>query len=358
MSPSALRIPSAKDIDPDWLTACLRQRGYDVQVGSFQAARVGTGQIGMCVRYALHYTSGEGPISLVGKFPSDDPGSRHTGVVLQNFLKEVRFYQTLQPHLSIRTPRCYFSEIQDQGPTFFLLLEDLAPSLQGDQLSGCTGQVAERALSELVGLHAPSWSDERLKTLDWLHGAKAEAGLAQDLYQAQMPGFIARFGQQLDADEIALIREYGAAQDARRDLGLPEFFSIIHGDYRLDNLLIGGPSETPSVTAVDWQTVALGNPLTDVAYFVGAGLTPEVRRPIELNLVQGYHQGLVEAGVRGFSWDACWRSYRLGAFAGITVAVIAAMLVQRTERGDRMFLTMAKRHARHALDLRATELLP
>ena len=35
------------------------------------------------------------------------------------------------------------------------------------------------------------------------------------------------------------------------------------------------------------------------------------------------------------------------------MAVAASMLVERTDRGDQMFLTMAARHARHALDLDA-----
>jgi hypothetical protein len=33
------------------------------------------------------------------------------------------------------------------------------------------------------------------------------------------------------------------------------------------------------------------------------------------------------------------------------------MIVERTERGDQMFTTMAQRHARHALDLHAEEFL-
>jgi hypothetical protein len=37
--------------------------------------------------------------------------------------------------------------------------------------------------------------------------------------------------------------------------------------------------------------------------------------------------------------------------------VIASMLVQQTERGDDMFTAMARRHARHALDLGAIEFL-
>jgi hypothetical protein len=33
------------------------------------------------------------------------------------------------------------------------------------------------------------------------------------------------------------------------------------------------------------------------------------------------------------------------------------MLVERTERGDEMFMVMAHRHARHVLDLDAVQLL-
>jgi hypothetical protein len=39
------------------------------------------------------------------------------------------------------------------------------------------------------------------------------------------------------------------------------------------------------------------------------------------------------------------------------MAVAASMLVERTSRGDQMFLTMADRHSHHALDLDAAEAL-
>ena len=46
-----------------------------------------------------------------------------------------------------------------------------------------------------------------------------------------------------------------------------------------------------------------------------------------------------------------------GAFAGFVVTVVASMIVERTARGDEMFVAMARRHARHALDLGAADLL-
>ena len=81
--------------------------------------------------------------------------------------------------------------------------------------------------------------------------------------------------------------------------------------------------------------------MNDVAYFIGAGLEPQVRKPVEEELVRGYHDGLSRAGVSDYSWEDCWLGYRRGAFAGFAVTVIASMLVQRTDRGDTMFTTMA-----------------
>jgi len=65
----------------------------------------------------------------------------------------------------------------------------------------------------------------------------------------------------------------------------------------------------------------------------------------------------LNAGIKDYGWDACWTDYRKGVFAGFFVTVIASMIVERTERGDEMFLTMARRHARHAIDLGSDEFL-
>jgi hypothetical protein len=39
------------------------------------------------------------------------------------------------------------------------------------------------------------------------------------------------------------------------------------------------------------------------------------------------------------------------------MAVAASMLVEQTDRGDQMFMVMAGRHSRHALDLDAQDTL-
>ncbi len=349
-------VASPEQITIEWLTERLQAAGHRGEVHGFQIKPIGTGQIGLCVRLDMHIEGGgpATPHSLVGKFPSRDPHSRATGVALQNYLKEVSFYRELRSKVSIAVPRCYYAEIEGAGPNFGLLLEDLAPATQGDQLAGCSLEVAHAAVQQLVGLHAPSWCRNSLKDLAWLGMPTPQTARAGRLMYAQhLPGFLDRYGEHLAEDEIAILERYASAPPRP----FPRRFSLVHVDYRLDNLLIDTGVSPPSVVVVDWQSITLGNPMIDVAYFLGAGLEPALRRDVELEIVSDYHASLTSAGVGDYPWEDCWEDYRRGAFHGFDVTVVASMLVGRTERGDRMFTTMARRHARHAIDVDAAVLL-
>lgn len=287
--------------------------------------------------------------------PSDDPTSRQIGVVLQNYIKEVTFYRELQSRLSISTPRCYYAAIDGVGPEFALLLEDLAPAEQGDQIAGCSSEVARAAVLELVGLHAPSWCAAELRGKPWLgEPNEPTIQLVRGLYSAQLPGFLERYGARFASDEIAIIEGVAGSRGAPFDL-LGDPFSLTHVDYRLDNLLINSTGSEPRVTAVDWQSITLGNPMTDVAYFMGSGLVAEDRRAVEEGIVAEYHAELHKNGVENYDWDRCWEHYRRGVFSGLVVTVVASMMVQQTERGDEMFTMLAKRHSGHAIDLGSDE---
>lgn len=351
-------IATPETMDEAWFGRCLEAQGHaGVSVRGVKRRRIGTGQIGLCVRFDLDLDdpAGGAPTSLVGKFPSDDPASRATGVALRNYYREVSFYRELAPQLGISLPRCYHAEIDGEGPEFVLLLEDMQPARQGDQLEGCTAEIARAAVQELVGLQAPSWCDGSLLDYDWLTSPVLADPTA--LYAQMLPGFLERYGAALADDERDIIARVATSPGCPLYAPLSEPFCLEHVDYRLDNMLIDDRSVPPRVTVVDWQSVRVGKPLNDVAYFLGAGLLPEIRREAERDIVEDYHQRLTDAGIDGYSWSSCWRDYRRGAFSGFGVTVIASMLVGRTERGDRMFVTMARRHARHAIDLDAGEFL-
>jgi aminoglycoside phosphotransferase (APT) family kinase protein len=355
----ARAIPTPETIDAEFLSDVLRANGHpNARVASFRAERIGTGQIGKCIRFALEVVGDpSAPTSLVGKFPSDDPLSRATGESLGNYHREVMFYQKLAERLPISKPRCYFAEINGRGSDFAILLEDMAPAQQGNQMAGCSVPVARAAVRELVKLHAPTWGDTSLCGLDWIEERTADkSALWREMYRQSLAPFLARFAPVLAEDEREIIEKVAESKGPPFAYP-PEPWALVHIDFRLDNLLVDESVTPPRVSVVDWQSMVLQSPLSDLAYFMGASLLPEVRRPVERELVHEYHDGLVSHGVRGYDFQRCWDDYRRGAFAGFSVTVIASVIVQETPRGNEMFTAMAKRHARHALDLGSAEFL-
>ncbi len=354
-------ISDPERVDASWLTDVLRFAGSvrDATVTSFTTEVVGTGQMGRNVRFRLEWDgeTSDAPPTVVVKFPSNDPKSRATGTAQGVYLKEVRFYQELKQYVGIRTPLCHFAEIAPNATDFVMVMEDLAPAVQGDQLAGCSERAAALALAELAKLHAPRWGDPSLERIEFLAGAGSDgAQLLQAVYQGVWPGFAERYGAQLDADALALSERLGEALPGWI-LGRTGPLTLVHGDYRLDNMLFGTRTGGYPLTVVDWQTIALGPGAGDASYFLGASLLTPDRRACERELVRGYHEQLCALGVRDYSADACWRDYRRQAFGGVVMAVVASMIVEQTERGDEMFLAMATRHAAHAIDLESEALL-
>jgi hypothetical protein len=349
-------------LTPQWLTDALGIAGVleGAVVTDARVTPVGTGQMCDSARLALTFDRPTGaPSTVIAKLPAADPTSRATALSLRSYEIEVRFYQQLAPTLPIRTPHVYYADIDVDTAGFVLLMEDLAPAQQGDQLAGCSPSEAAHALDELVKLHAPRWDDPNLAELEWLHRDPEQSrAFMLGLLPMFWNGFRERYADRLGPE----VHEAGDALFANLEgflSGATEPWTVVHGDYRLDNLLFGAAEANgaPTVAVVDWQTCAHGPALNDVAYFIGAGLTTEDRRAHEDELVRRYHAALIAAGVDGYSWERCWADHRRGTWAGLIMALAASMLVEQTDRGDEMFLTMAHRHARHALDLDAPAVL-
>ena len=269
---------------------------------------------------------------------------------------EVNFYNHFAPKLPIRTPFCHFSGIAGNKVDFVLVLEDVAPARQGDQMEGCSLEQARLAIAEVTKLHAPALNDPELKSTPWLNRSGGNAAAFRPMLREFYKGFCERYADRIEDDVIAMgERYYGDIESYAEPVHEP--FSLVHTDYRLDNMLFATPEGGPPITVVDWQTVSCGSPLSDVSYFIGAGLLKEDRRAHEEELVRLYHDEMVAAGVSDFNWETCWQQYRSNSFAGFIMAVMASMLVERTERGDEMFITMARRHGQQILDLDAEDLL-
>jgi Ecdysteroid kinase-like family len=124
----------------------------------------------------------------------------------------------------------------------------------------------------------------------------------------------------------------------------------------LDNMLFGAAAADRPLTVVDWQTVTWGPAMTDLAYFLGCALPAAERRKHYDALLDGYHRALgPDAPI---SLADVREGVRRQSFFGVMMAVVSSMLVERTERGDVMFMTMLQRHCEHVLDTDALAILP
>ena len=334
------------DITADWLASVL---GGDI--GSVTKQRIGDGHIGVNLRVQLHDASSGLPSSVVVKLPALDQTSLNTAAMLRHYEREVRFYTELAATVDIRVPHLYHGDWTSATNAFVLVLEDMAPARQGDQLTGCSLDQARDAVRELAKLHGPRWDDPTLYAIDWMERDRGDESIGQltAMWGIFFPGFAATYRSHLSDDEFALAEGFGGhIAEWRSGRGGPK--AVVHGDYRLDNMLFATPEGGPPVTVVDWQTPGHGEPVADLSYFCGAGLLPEDRRAHERELVAAYAEALGAYGVAvDDGW--LWEQYRREAFAGLMVAVIASQIVTLNDRSEAMFGTMAQRHLRHALDL-------
>jgi hypothetical protein len=360
MAPDPVIVTDPAEITPAWLTEVLRAAGHDVTISAVTTEPVGTGQMAHNERFTLRYAGdpGDAPTTLVGKFPSPNAESRVAGAA-GGYRNEVCFYNDLAEGLAVRTPHCWYGAVSDDGTEFTLVMEDLAPARQGDQLAGCTPEQLLLAAENLAGLHAPRWCDPRLRDLDWMAGSKGDQAVM--IVQIFTPMFIARYADRLTPATVRVLEAFGAGVEQWFDAE-PDRFTVMHGDYRLDNLMFNddvlpnGRHPDP-VAAVDWQTVSIASGGRDLAYLLGNSVEPAVRREAEADVRAAYLARLAGLGVSGYSPDDVVADERHGSFQGPFITMLGAIAVGRTDRGDDMFVAMAERSAAQILDLDALDLL-
>jgi aminoglycoside phosphotransferase (APT) family kinase protein len=321
------------DITDDWWNAVLGRVPT-----RWRWEPIGTGQVGDSVRFTLDFP-GEAGVTLAGKFAAADPTSRATASMLGLYAKEVRFYRDLAPQLPIRTPRTLAAEMAEDGTSFVLLFEDLGPARGGNQLAGCTIEDARAAIRQAAALHAPSWHNPAILGLDWLQPNPAAAAQVKALYPRAQAVFRERYRDQLEPAFMALceaLAEHTATTDRHH-----EATSLVHGDFRLDNVLFDIKGGAEEVAVLDWQTLTIGNGLTDIGYFLGCGIGDALRREAEAELLELYCAEMTARGVP-LTVEAIWRDYVVGALHGVSTAVFSSAFVVQTARGDANFLSMAR----------------
>lgn len=329
-------FPTFEELSADFIADVLgAPRGL-----MLRTTPIGAGQVARCLRVEL--LDGDQLVaSAIAKGPSDDEVSRSTAAAQRLYLRETSFYEQLAPEIGTPTPTCHFVA-RNEHDDFLLILEDMTPSAPVDQFGGLTHKQATLGLSALAELHGPTRAMTSLHEADWLGGTSAALA---PLYQAVLPGLFQAFLERYDAvlsDEIRdVVTQLGARLSDFSGYKSP-YACVVHGDFRTDNLLFDGQGGSVPIAVVDWQTVAVSSPLLDVAYFITTSLDDESCRRDEHELLDFYLGEMSRLGAPIDRIDA-QREFARYTLQPVVMLVSAAVIVERTERGDRMFLEMIRR---------------
>ena len=289
------------------------------------------------------------------KLPARDDTMRDR--VSIGYRSECAFYSTVAHHVQVPTPQCFYCEIAEVAMEYAFLLADQAPALQGDQHAGCGEHEARLAVTALAGLHRPSWCDPIWLEFPGIAFTRPDEASAKGL------GEVARMSAEITLDKLGERMSATDCDTFATAMGLVapwllaerDPFALLHGDYRLDNMLFDRAAR--SITVVDWQTLGVGLPARDLAYFTATSLNPELRAGIEADLVAEYHRTLTGYGLTDYDRETCWGDYRLGMLQTLLISALGFAFATATDRGDDMVLTMLSRGCQAIRDLGTLDLI-
>lgn len=306
-----------EDITAGWLSEFVQAVAPGAEATDLHVVDAHSGTTGRA-RLRVAWASGNLPDRVFVKLAPTDPIQRVMAVDLRMGSREARFYHALARDLPVRVPRPIQSVWTEDGQAYLMLLEDLEASGCGFPTYEAESDraVVRSAVEELARLHGHFWASERFAgDLAWV-----EPPMRGDIGRALIAEGVERFGATQPKAFHDLARIYLEQTEPLCDLLAAGPTTLLHGDPHLGNVFV----EKGRVGFLDWACVARGPALRDVAYFLGASVSTEVRRAEQRGLIRHYLEVLERTGAPAPAFDVAWRDYRVHA-ANAWVAATATL---------------------------------
>ncbi len=345
-------IPASIDeVSIDWLTDVT---GFELD--SAHVEQIGAGIGVSSALYRVHLRGPVCPGSVIVKLPALDPAAVFTSTMLRMYIREVRFFNELASQSPVRVPASLHGAVDEETSRFVLVMEDVGHMRIVDQVVGMAATDAERAVDELAAWHATWW-----RQADQLAEAGVTVSLGDPVYPAVLPGVFEEGWRKVTAaldvpDSILDVGpRFGAAIPGLLADLCRRPTTVIHGDYRADNILFAPDG---SVVLLDFQLIGTGSGAYDLAYFVTQSLTTEVAAEHERTLFDRWTMGLRDGGVPVEDLRRMWEDYRTAALFCLVYPVVASRGMDLTDPRQRQLVEcMNDRFARAVDELDLAELL-
>jgi Ecdysteroid kinase-like family len=339
----------AEELTADWFTRIL---ATGATVGEVRCEEIGVdvgfmGEVHRChLTWEPPVDGGDAaalPASVIVKTPTQIPENFAVGDAIRSYEREIVVYQKLRPTLGVPMPGYYHAAMDPdpapwvQRPLFFLfdhlsvrginwviaqflklsgkskrryilVIEDFVDARPPTQMLGGSLDDARRSLEVLAQFHAANWMrSDATQQYRHIWPVDTVPRVGQASYVRNRDEFVERFGPMLSDGMLERLDAIQARVPEICSRLAAEPWTLLHGDYRLDNVLFRPNGD---VVVLDFQGLSSGRPAVDVAYFITTALTAE-HRGEEEPLLRCYHDALVAAGVTSYSFDELVRDGEL-----------------------------------------------
>ena len=330
MDPNAVPLISeAEQITACWIQQALLAGGssaaHDITAVEVERLSDVANALGNLYRCRIVVGDGEtaDPASVIVKLPSSDAMAFRFSRWLSLHRREHVFYRDIAPLGYVRAPTLFYGDYDPDSNRFVLVLEDLGHMRGIPQSVGVDAAQARHAIQQIAGLQGRFWESADEPTLsacgEFL--STRQSRIMQSVYLLTLPATLDRFADLFTAETRRLALAFGfriAAHFAALSDG-PK--TVVHGDFRADNMLFDEGEEV-GLAMIDWQGFGIGCGMYDVAFFLGTSVTSDVRRRIERETLDEYHDIVCRSGAENYTAEDCWRSYRQNILGTLMPMVI------------------------------------
>ena len=155
---------------------------------------------------------------------------------------------------------------------------ELPPALASDPIM--TRRIGEMIIDTLASLHGVAYKEIGL----------ADLGKPDGYVQRQLESWAKRW-------DLAKTHESADATDVikrlHRSLPTTTVSTIIHNDFKLDNLLLSADDPAVPTAVLDWDMCTLGDPLMDVGYLLALWVQPEDPPNARVGAMPTWHPGFL-----------------------------------------------------------------
>lgn len=288
------------EVTPAWLRQTLIDDGRiqdSIAAVTIEPMAPSKGLIGDLALVHIDYAEPAAPGSnrpnqLALKVPAANPDSRRIGAMLNAYEREAAFYRHIAGLTAASSfARCFCNISDPSLGRWALALEFIKPD-PFDFLGGATEAQAHAAIDALADLHATWWGGAA--EFEWMPGFdRGGVGGLQPLWINNLSTFVERYRQALPGRTAAWVQAFAPQLADWSARASTEPLTLVHADYRLDNMLF----HDGRVTIIDWQTAMRAPAAMDLSCFIATSLEVDQRRAVEADLIDRYLDAVVARGV-------------------------------------------------------------